>query len=56
MGVWKKVKRRLLVQQIVVPGTASSQPCCSCREVSMRSLLSAEEALRKGCSLEPGGV
>lgn len=48
VGVWRKVKRRLLVQQVVVPGTASSKPCWSCREVSMRPLLSVEEALWKG--------
>lgn len=51
VGVWRKGKRRLLVQQVVVPGAASSKPCSSCREVSMRPLLSAEEAL-----WQPGGV
>lgn len=50
VGVWRKVKRRLLVQQVVC-GAASSKPRCCCREVPMRSLLSAEEALWKGCSL-----
>lgn len=51
MGVWRKGKRRLLVQETVVPGAASSKPCYQCREASMRPLLSAEEALWKGWSL-----